>query len=283
MILLVRHELTKFYRRFTPYVIYAVILCFKQGGGHHFARAAGRGAPDYEVVGSPLNGVFLCNMVLVSIALLLPYMALVAAGEVLGVEGSVGTLRTLLVRPRSRSAIWFAKFITVLIYTLSLCALMYVTSLGLGTLVFGRGPLWQPTALEQGSMVMLTFGEATRYLALSYAVLGAAVFTTATLAFCLGSFFDSGLAPGFTALAIVITLQIVTNLQFDWVATIKPYCFTSYLSDFTKMMPTEFDPVTNALKFPREALLHTLRACGIYIAVFAAIGLGRFVRRDVTC
>lgn len=292
MILLVRQELSKLYRRYPPYVVYLVILFLvglivlgfhSEGGGRQVQRMLQRAGGGMEFVGDPRNGALICEIVLQSMARLLPYLALFVTGEILAGEGASGTLRTILVRPRSRWTIWWAKFITVWLYTLSLSVVMYVASFGLGTLVFGSGQLAEWTALDNQQLLILSSSEAMRYLALSYLLLAVAVMVTTTLAFALGSFFDSGLAPGATALGIVIAMQITAVLPFDWVETIRPYLFTSFLGDFSKAMPSSFDPVTMDLVLPVSELWHSVGGCAAYTASFGIIGLWRFLRRDVTC
>lgn len=292
MIVLLRLELLKLYRRFAPYVVYLAIMGlislmiigfkvdpprFLEGG------RAQRQVEGLQILGSPLNGLLMCEVVLRSLALLLPFLAPIVAGEVLGGEGGAGTLRTILVRPRSRHAIWWAKYLCVALYTLSLSAVTMGFSLGLGWLVFGGGKLWEFGALQEGRVVVLTTTEALRYLTLAYLLQALAVFVTASLAVMLASFLDNGLAPGFIALGLVVSLWIVSTMQFEWVETIRPYLFTSQLARAGEAIPTAFDPETQELILPVETIRQLLRVCGGYIVVFAGVGWWRFARRDITC
>ncbi len=292
MILRLRHELSKLYRRFTPYVVYGavvglvalVILSLHYSPPPWLTDPTRRGKlADMQVMGSPLNGTLACELILKSIARLLPFLAPVVCGEILGAEGATGTLRTLLVRPGSRSVLWFAKFVCAALFTLSLSAVTMLSSLLLGWLVLGQGKLFEVEALHDGRVVILTQSEAVWYLAVAYLVLAVAVFAASMLGFMLGSFFDNALAPGFAALGLTMVLWIVGSLGFDWLDRIQPYLYTSQFSRAMDTIPTNFNPDTQELIPPWHTIASTLRICGAYIAVFAAVGWYRFVKRDVTC
>ncbi|MCC7495258.1 MAG: ABC transporter permease subunit [Fimbriimonadaceae bacterium] len=292
MILLLRHELARLARRVTPYVvllaitalILMVVLGFYYDPPGIFSGArAERKLNDVQVVGNMLNGLLICQFVLKSLALLLPYLAPVVAGEILGAEGGSGTLRALLTRPRSRSAVFGAKFLAAAAYTLLLCAFTMGVSLLLGWLAFGWGQLFEFEALQAGRVVIFTEAEALRFLALAYLLLALAVFVTSSLGLALGSFFDNGLVPGFVALGLVIVLQIAMGLPFEWAETVRPYLFTSQLAQAPQVMPTNFDPETLALQVPWDQVIWMLKVCGVSIAVFTGIGWWRFVRKDITC
>ena len=289
MILLVRQELTKLYRRAAPWVIYALtgflIVLFVLGvKAHHGAMLKGElSNPGVEMVGDPVNGLLICQGVAGTISILLLYYGLFVPGELVGGEAAGGTLRTILIRPQSRLRFWLAKYITAWLYALSLCAFAMLFSLLLGTVTFGWGQLDSVAAAVHGRVIVMSPPEALTYLSLSYAMLAVAIMAGGTLAFALGSWFESSLMPGSTALAVLITGQIVGALKYDWVEKIKPYLFTEYLSSYTKAFPTAFDPHTKALLFPGAELYPAMRVLGVTIAVFAALGLWRFMRKDVTC
>ncbi len=289
--MLIRWELAKLYRRLTPYVIYAaiaalvglVLLGFKLNPPDFVSHRADRQLQDFTVTGSPLNAALICEFILKSIAQLLPFLAPLVAGEILGSEGATGTLRTILVRPRSRFAIWSAKFVTAALYTLSLSGLTMLLAYGGGWALFGRGKLWEWQALTDGKVVILTEGEAMTWLLAAYALLALAVFCSAALAFMLASFFDNGLAPGFAALGLTMTIWIGGSLPFDWLEQVKPYLFTTQFFKATEVIPTAFDPDTMALLPPLAEMRSVALICVAHIAVFALLGWWRFARRDVTC
>lgn len=292
MILLVRQELAKLYRRLSPYVIYGaicalialVVLNFKLNPPYFVSgERAGAALPDFQVVGSPLNGLLICEFVFKSLAQLLPFLAPIVAGEVLGAEGAAGTLRTILVRPRSRTAIWTAKLIAVMLYTLSLSVVTMAFSLLAGWAVFGRGKLWEFQALMDHRVLVMTELEGLRYLALGYLMMAVAVFVTSALGFMAGSFFDNGLVPGFVALGIVLTVTIGGAMDFEWIERLRPYLFTTQIGEATRVIPVAFDPATQDLVLPEGVIGNLLRTCTAYSVTFCLLGWARFVRRDVTC
>lgn len=287
MITLLRLEWAKLYRRFTPHLVYAlagllvllVLLMLRE----HGAPQAHAGRHNFELVGDPRNGLLACQTAVSTIAVLLWYLAPVVCGEILGLEGATGTLRTVLTRPRTRSAVWLAKFLTAAGYVVSLCAFVGLLSLAGGAALFGWGPLNSMHALTGGKLIVLAPGEALRYLAYAYALLALTVFVGGSLAFALGSWFDNALAPGFTALGILVTLQIMGELPLRWMEKVKPYLFTNHLLAYQKVFPTAFDPETGALHFPGEVVWPAVRLLAVYVVVFAVLGWWRFARKDVTC
>ena len=107
MILLVRQELTKLYRRYAPYVIYAltgllIVMVVLGIQAHRREMRSGFANPSVEMVGDPTNGLLVCQMVADSISRLLFYLGPVVLGELVGGEAATGTLRTILIRPQSR-------------------------------------------------------------------------------------------------------------------------------------------------------------------------------------
>ena len=288
---MLRWEWVKLYRRLTPYVVYAaiaalvglVLLGFKLNPPEWVSHRADRQLQDFTVTGSPLNAALICEFILKSIAQLLPFLAPLVTGEILGSEGAAGTLRTILVRPRSRFAIWSSKWLTAALYTLSLSALTMLVAYVGGALLFGTGKLWEWQALTDGQVVILTQPEAMTWLLAAYGLLALAVFCSASLAFMLASFFDNGLAPGFAALGVTMTVWIGGSLPFEWLENAKPYLFTTQFFKATEIIPTKFDPNTMALLPPIAEIRTTVLICVAYITVFSLIGWWRFARRDVTC
>lgn len=291
MITLLRGEWVKLTRRFVPYLSYLAILFvlalmvygFHRNG--QMVRRMGRASSgEFQTVGDPMNAGMLCHFALESVALLLlPILIPAVIGMIIGSEGAEGTLRTMLVRPRTRASLFCAKWLISLGYTFSLCFFVFVTSYGLGRLFFGGGQVMNMAAVQSGKMIVMTEAEALRYFTLAFSMLTVTTFVLGSLALCLGCFVDSGLAPGFAALAIFLVVKIVEVLPFEWIEPYRPYLFTTYLGGYRDAFPRDFDPDTFALMLPTKEILTTLRACGIYIGLFSLLGLWRFCRRDVTC
>lgn len=287
MITLIRWELHRFYRRLAPYYLYgalALLVTMVTWGMREFGRFASRGADaGLEVVGDTRNALMVSQGASMTVALLLLYLVPVVVGEIVGGDGATGVLRTVLVRPRRRAQIWLAKYATAWVYALSVSAALMGLSLLLGGLLFGWGKLYSAGDLHNGKLIVLTPGEGLAYVALSYALLTLSVMTAGTIAVALGSWLDNALLPGMFAVGILITLQIIAGLPYEWVEPIKPYLFTHYLMDHTKAYPSGFDPETGALQFPAAAIWPMVRVHCVTIFCFAAAGLWRFTQRDVTC
>ncbi len=287
MITLLRWEIHRLYRRFAPYLLYGastLLIGLMTWGMAQDRRAfRPRAGGAVEIIGDLRNGLFECQAVSVTIAMLLLYLAPVVIGEILGGEGAAGTLRTMLVRPRARWQVWLAKYLTAWVYAISVAAFTLGLSLAIGTLCFGWGKLTSVSPAAEGKVIVMTAGEGLRFILLSYSLMTLSMMTGGTVAVALGSWFDNALAPGFTAVALVITLQIICGMNFEWVEKVKPYLFSNYLFDHAKAYPTAFDPDTGRLLFPGAQVWPMVRVHCVTIILFATAGLWRFVRRDVTC
>lgn len=282
---LLRWEWVKLSRRLPPWLPFAALalligLLTHGVSRHHHARLD---TGDLEVVGDVRNGLFMAFITARTVSLLVLYLAPVVVGELLGSEGAGGTLRFLLVRPLSRGKLWCAKVLTAAGYTVGLCGFTFAASLLAGTLCFGWGRLVLTPEHGGGKLLVLTPPEALGYLALSYALLALAVFVTGALALALAGWLDNALAPGFVALSVLITLQIVSGLDLPWLEQVNPYLFTNYLAQYQKVFPTDFHADSGALVFPGAALWPAVRVLGAWAGAFLVVSWRRFVTRDVTC
>ncbi|RKN84968.1 ABC transporter permease [Paenibacillus ginsengarvi] len=74
-----------------------------------------------------------------SLTFLVFIFSVVIAADIVAGEFTWGTIKLLLIRPVSRSKVLLSKYIAVLLFMLMLLALLFVSSLVLGLLLFGSG------------------------------------------------------------------------------------------------------------------------------------------------
>ncbi|PQD97058.1 hypothetical protein CYL18_04065 [Pradoshia eiseniae] len=97
-----------------------------------------------------LLAIFFLDLVKVNNGNMLNYMSIIAstlvvisflgigvAGTILSNEFQNGTIKLIMVRPISRAALLFSKWLTVIFYLLYLFILTFVLSMAVGTLLFG--------------------------------------------------------------------------------------------------------------------------------------------------
>ncbi|MDH7571393.1 MAG: ABC transporter permease, partial [Armatimonadota bacterium] len=141
---LLRAEFAKVLLRPRSYLGYlgVLLLLVPYVFGFHYGRPEdfvrhrfGRG---FEVVGTFFNALFLARLVMEPLfAFFLPLFVSFVAGDLVAGEAAEGTLRALLVRPVSRTAVVVAKFAVAMAHSVAMTLFLCLSALGLGTLFFG--------------------------------------------------------------------------------------------------------------------------------------------------
>ncbi|MGZ4032390.1 MAG: ABC transporter permease [Tumebacillaceae bacterium] len=75
---------------------------------------------------------------------LLTIFATVVAGDIVSSEFTWGTIKLLLIRPKNRTKVLLAKYLSTLLFGLVLLLILFVTSYVVGGLLFGFGGAGQP-------------------------------------------------------------------------------------------------------------------------------------------
>ncbi|HVW43714.1 MAG TPA: ABC transporter permease [Amycolatopsis sp.] len=207
--------------------------------------------------------------------LFLPIAVAVVAGDSVAGEASGGTLRYLLVRPVGRTRLLAAKLVALAVYVTAAIALVVVTSLVLGVLLFGTGaavtPGGQPAgAISLSGSPLSSSGLAWRLLgAIGYIVLSMLGFAAITV--LLSTMTDSALGAALGGLAVLITSSVLETL--DAAAPVKPYLPTHYWLSWIDFFR---DPV-----FWRN-IDHGLLLQAGYIVVFFGAAWANFTTKDIT-
>jgi ABC-2 type transport system permease protein len=203
----------------------------------------------------------------------LPVSVAVVAGDAVAGEAASGMLRYLLVRPVGRTRLLSAKMVSLAAFILVAVLLVVVTSLGIGTALFGTGAaaVGQPggvTSLSGASLdssdLFLRLLGAIGYIVVSMLGFGAIVLFLSTLT-------ESALGAALGGLAVLITSSVLETL--DAAASIKPYLPTHYWLSWIDFFR---DPV-----FFRNIDSGLLLQAG-YIVVFFGAAWANFATKDIT-
>ncbi|MHA6259082.1 ABC transporter permease [Sporosarcina sp. CAU 1771] len=194
-------------------------------------------------------------------------LMIIASAGIVASEFSQGTIKMLLSRPVNRWKILTSKYITVLVFGLTLTAITYVFSV-LSAYIFypaaeGNSVLFNEVEIP----VTAVLGESAYLVLLAFVYVG----VMSTLAFMIGSVFrSSALAIGvsiflfFTGSMIVMFLQDYAVAKFILFA----HDLTQYGLDY-KVLDT------NTMPFSIAVLV-------AYVIVFLAISYTTFIKRDIT-
>ncbi|KXZ20039.1 ABC transporter permease [Bacillus nakamurai] len=199
------------------------------------------------------------------------FTIIIAAGIVAN-EFNWGTIKLLAIRPLSRFQILLSKYITVLLFGLSLLVILFAGSALLGLLFFGTGG-------DPAGNVHLVYKDGhvfeqniIGYLAKTYVYESVSAFMLATMAFMLSAVFrNSSLAVGFSIFLLVMgnTATVFLAAKFDWS---KYILFAN--TDLSQYM--NGTPAVEGMTMTFSVVMLI-----IYFVIFQLLAFGVFLKRDI--
>jgi len=219
---------------------------------------------SFLFVGNLLNGFFISYLILNMLAVHIPFLITLVAGDLLAGEATAGTYRILLTRPVSRMQVITSKFIAGNIYTFTLILWLAIVSLGIGAILFGFGEL---IVIKSGAVIILDRNDVIwRFLlAYSFAALGMSV--VCSLAFFFSSLVENAVGPIIATMAIIIVFVIISAIDIEVFKSIKPYLFTNYILSWRLIFG---DPI-NTSKLLKAVLIllgHIVFLYGVTAIIF---------------
>ncbi len=197
-----------------------------------------------------------------SMEFLLPLLVAIASAELLGLELTFGTLKTVLLRPVTRSQWLLAKLLVAACYPFLILFFLFIVSLlaglpyGLGSFIGGTG-LGEGGLLGQGS---LGTGAALTELGRAYLIAALSLMPISLLAVFLTVVFMNVAAGALATLAVLICMQLMVVFP-----VLEPYLLTSQLSSYVA-------PLAN--------ISWSLSLITFYCALFAGASVILFERKD---
>lgn len=219
--------------------------------------------------GKILNGHLICFIILQMLIIQVPLLVALVSGDMISGEAAMGTLRFLLTRPVSRTAVLFSKFTAGMVYTLVLLVFLGILSLGTGLLFFGEGDL---IVLKTDQLIILPSADvAWRFMAaLGMAFLALTLINS--LSMMLSCFSDNSIGPIISTMAIIILFTIIGTLEVPLFNSIKPYLFTTHMSAWRSFFEDPL-PVRDIIRSVLFQLAH--------IGVFLGVSVYYFNRKDI--
>jgi ABC-2 type transport system permease protein len=223
---------------------------------------------DFLIVGNLFNAYFITYFIMNSLWIHVPFLISLVAGDQLAGEATGGTFRLMLIHPPSRSRILAAKYMTTLLYTLSLVAFLALLALGLGLALFGTGDLLVPGR----TLTIIPGSEVPWRLTLTFGLGIWSMWCVASLAFLFSSLVENAIGPIIGTMAVIIVFLVVSTTQISLFEAIRPYLFTTYFNVWQKVME---QPV------PWSEIAWHAGYLGLYSIGFYIVTWYIFVTKDV--
>ena len=219
---------------------------------------------SFLFVGNLLNGFFISYLILNMLAVHIPFLITLVAGDLLAGESTAGTYRILLTRPVSRLQVLSSKFIAGNIYTFSLILWLAIVSLGIGAILFGFGEL---IVIKSSVIVILDRNDVIWRFLLAYCFAALGMSVVCSLAFFFSSLVENAIGPIIATMAIIIVFVIVSAIDIEVFKSIKPYLFTNYILSWRLIFS---DPI-NTSKLLNAVLIllgHIVLLYGVTAVIF---------------
>ncbi len=197
-----------------------------------------------------------------SMQFLLPLLVAITAAELLGVELAHGTLPTVLLRPVTRPQWLAAKLIVVALYPFLVMAVFLAASLLFG-IPYGFGSFVGGTGLGAAGLAgtgTMSAGAALAELARGYAVAALALVPIGMLAVLFTVLFMNAAGGALATLSTLIFMQLLVVFP-----RVEPYLLTTQL---------------NAYATPLSDVTWVMALILVYAALFAAVAVVLFERKD---
>jgi ABC-2 type transport system permease protein len=223
----------------------------------------GEGPPFFSNIVN--NGVFVPLAAIAALsAFLLPLAAAMTGGYAVAGEAEMGTMKTWLARPVSRTSVIFSKWLVAILYVFVGMLLVGIAGALAGWAVFGAHPL---VTLSGGT---ISIGHGVWLIFLAYLLILLNMVCVISLALLLSTVTDSSLAAAVISLVIMLVMAALTAFSyFDW---LKPYLFVAHTDAWMNLFrqPIYWHPI-------RDALINY----AAYIAVLTGLAWWAFRRKDV--
>lgn len=197
------------------------------------------------------------------------FTIIISAGIVAS-EFNWGTIKLLLIRPINRSKILMSKYLTVLLFAVSMLAILFVFSALLGAILFGMPDQVAPYLNYSNGQV--TEQPIVVHLLIYYGLSSIDTIMLATMAFMISSVFrNSSLAIGLSLFLLFTGSQftVLLSLKFNWAKYIL-------FANTNLMQYVEGAPMVEGMTMTFSVFMLL-----IYFAVFQFFAFIVFKKRDV--
>ena len=245
MLRLIRDELLKTFLKKRTYIGFGIILlivplveiAMNLEGSHFIAAITRTLARDFFFSGNLFNGWFIAYQIMNSLWLQIPILISFVVGDQLAGEATAGTYRLILIRPVSRTKIFFAKYAASIIYTILFVAFLGGLSVGLALFLAGRGDL----LVYKSEILLLTDKDVAWRFLVGYMFAFWTMTTIASISFFFSSFVDNAIGPIVGTMGVYFICSIITLMPIQLFDAVRPHLFTSYLDLWSRVFAEPID------------------------------------------
>ena len=282
-------ELFKIFRRPRTYLAFAAItalivviqLGLKVDGKEYTEFVMADFGSSFSVDGNILNGYFICYVILQLLLIHVPLLIALIAADMISGEANMGTLRLLLTKPQSRTAIVTAKFLASVIYTLLLLIWIAILGLFVSMLIFGTDDLF---IMKSNYVVIVKQSDVFWRYAGAFCFAALAMITVASLGFFLSFFAENSIGPIVATMSVIIVFTILSTMNIPIFNIIKPYLFTTHMITWKEFFDFKVNDANEAIigsiQYP-EKIIKSALVLIIHIIGFAGTAILLFRKKDI--
>ena len=236
---------------------------------------------NFDVIGNPLNGYFVCFVILQTLLIHVPLLVALVSADMIAGEANMGTLRLLITKPVSRTKLLLSKFFASAIYAVILLIWIAILGLFVSMLIFGTDGLMNAKSYE---IIILNGNDIFwRYLcAFGYAAI--ALITVSSLGFFFSIFAENSLGPIVATMSVIIVFTILTTLDIPLFQSVKDYFFTSHMIAWKGFFEMKLNADGESIPGTIRNLPAVLRSAGVlllHIVLLVGASIFIFKRKDV--
>ncbi len=236
---------------------------------------------NFDVIGNPLNGYFVCFIILQTLLIHVPLLVALVSADMIAGEANMGTLRLLITKPISRTKLLLSKFLASAIYALILLIWIAILGLFVSMLVFGTDGLMNAKSYE---IIILNGNDIFWRYICAFGFAAIALITVASLGFFFSIFAENSLGPIVATMSVIIVFTILTTLDIPLFQSVKHLFFTSHMIGWKGFFEMKLDADGVSIPGTIRNLPAVLKSAGIltlHIVLFTGAAIFIFKRKDV--
>lgn len=274
---MLRLELKKIFSRPRTYISFGIItaiifiiqLAMYVDGSSFVGFALQSVGEQFDIQGNVMNGYLVTYIILQSLLVQVPLLIALVAGDAIAGEANMGTLRLVLTKPISRVHFIWVKYLSSLIYALTLLVWLAIIGLGASIIIFGTGDLIN---LKSDAFIMLLEDDVMWRYAAAFGFAALAMATVAALAVFMSVLADNSVGPIIGTMGVIVVLTIFTNLELPLFNIVKPYLFTTHMIGWKGF----FD-----VPIPYDSIMFSAIVLVVYIILFVVSSMVIFNKKDI--